>query len=330
MKSVGARRRGGQPGQQSPRRDGDDQAGEKDGSALVRLALARWPAAALLVDHDGRITSANRAAARLFGYEPGRLHEVTVDELIPAWRPLDADHDEPKGRRFKRRRATGHRLDGSTFALRFVQVPVTSGNTRRRLVAVAPRGPLHSSSHVAHVRNRHSEARLREAVRAGRIGTWVWDLRKRTVWWDSAMYRLWGQRPHQGIVPIATATAMLHPEDRPWVGRSMDEAISSGAREISLEFRLLRPNGDIQWIAVTGKIDRDSSGQPTRMIGATIDVTARRQAEEALHRAQKIEALGTLAGGIAHDFNNILLAIAGNTRLAMQELSSDHPVQAGL
>src|SRR5690606_17755290 len=132
-----------------------------------------------------------------------------------------------------------------------------------------------------HVRNRHSEERLRAAVKAGRIGAWVWDLRKRTVGWDSAMYKLCGQRPHHGIVPITTATALLHPEDRPWVGRSMDEYIKSGAREISLEFRLLRPDGEVQWIAITGQIERDAQGQPTRMIGATTDVTARRQAEEA-------------------------------------------------
>ncbi|WP_175596951.1 hybrid sensor histidine kinase/response regulator [Peristeroidobacter soli] len=295
------------------------------GSTIVRLTLAHWPAAAVLIDEYGHITAGNRAAARLFGYEQRDLTQFAIDELIPAWRPLDRGESLAT-----RRRATGHRLDGSTFPLRFIQLPVEAGDARCTLIAVRPRTGHHRSGHVSHVRNRHSEERLRAAVRAGRIGTWVWDLHKRTVWWDSAMYKLWGQRRHHGILPIATATALLHPEDREWVGRSMEEHIKGNAREISLEFRLLRPDGVSQWVDVNGQIERDEQGVATRMIGATIDVTARRNAEDALHHAQKIEALGTLAGGIAHDFNNILLAVAGNTRLAKLELAPEHPIQNNL
>jgi PAS domain S-box-containing protein len=291
----------------------------------LHLTLAHWPAAAVLIDEYGCITAGNPAAAKLFGYERSDLRQVAIDELIPAWRPLDRGEISAT-----RRRATGHRLDGSTFPLRFIQLRVDAGDTRCTLVAVRPRAGRSGAGHVSHVLNRHSEERLRAAVRAGRIGTWVWDLRKRTVWWDSAMYHLWGQRRDHGILPIATATALLHPEDREWVGRSMQEHIEGDAREISLEFRLLRPDGVTQWVDVTGQIERDEQGIATRMIGATIDVTARRCAEHALHHAQKIEALGTLAGGIAHDFNNIMLAIAGNTRLAKQEIAADHPIQTML
>jgi PAS domain S-box-containing protein len=60
------------------------------------------------------------------------------------------------------------------------------------------------------------------------------------------------------------------------------------------------------------------------------DEEERRQLETNLRQAQKMQSLGTLAGGIAHDFNNILLAIAGNTKLAMQELPTEHSAQRSL
>lgn len=320
MKSVRAHRRGGPPRQESRRRDGDDESKEDAGrdSPIVQLALARWPAAAALIGEDGHIDAGNRAFARLFGCEQRDLRRRAIDELIPAWRPLDRG-DAPA----VRCRATGHRLDGSTFPLRFIRLPVDASDMRCTLVAVTPRA---GRGQLVPIRNFHNDARLRAALKAGRIGTWVWDLRKRIAWWDSAMYQLW-EMPPDGILPIATATALLHPEDREWVGRSLDEYVNSGAGEIALEFRLLRPDGSTQWVSITGEIERDPQGVATRMIGATIDVTARKTAEHALHRAQKIEALGTLAGGIAHDFNNILLAIAGNTHLAKQELPPDHPIQ---
>jgi signal transduction histidine kinase len=55
------------------------------------------------------------------------------------------------------------------------------------------------------------------------------------------------------------------------------------------------------------------------------DITDRKRMEEAMIRAEKMQALGTLAGGIAHDFNNILLTISGNAKLALEELPPDRP-----
>ena len=75
---------------------------------------------------------------------------------------------------------------------------------------------------------------------------------------------------------------------------------------------------------------RDQAGEIAGLVGISRDITDRRRAEESLQRAQKLEALGTLAGGIAHDFNNLLLAIMGNARLAMGEVATDSPAQESL
>lgn len=137
MKSVRAHRRRSPPRQQSPHRDGDDDQSKEEGrdSPIMRLALARWPTPAALIGEDGHINAGNRAFARLFGCEQCDLRQRAIDELIPAFRPLDGG-DAPA----VRHRATGHRLDGSTFPLRFIRLPVDAGDTRCTLVGVKPRG----------------------------------------------------------------------------------------------------------------------------------------------------------------------------------------------
>ena len=70
-----------------------------------------------------------------------------------------------------------------------------------------------------------------------------------------------------------------------------------------------------------------ADGQPMGGIGIVQDVSRRKQAEEAVRRAQKLESLGVLAGGAAHDFNNLLVAMLGQTSLALNRLDAQHPAR---
>ena len=95
----------------------------------------------------------------------------------------------------------------------------------------------------------------------------------------------------------------------------------------SKEKRYLRKDGSVVWINLTVSIVRHTSGDPEYFISVIEDITERKRAEEErrrleerLQRAEKMEALGTLAGGVAHDLNNVLGIVVGYSELLLDDL----------
>ena len=86
------------------------------------------------------------------------------------------------------------------------------------------------------------------------------------------------------------------------------------------------PSGDVH-LSGTASVLRDNSGEIIAAIECIRDNTERKKLEEQLNRAQKMEALGTLAGGVAHDLNNVLGVLVGYSEL-MKEAIPENSVAA--
>jgi nitrogen-specific signal transduction histidine kinase len=79
-------------------------------------------------------------------------------------------------------------------------------------------------------------------------------------------------------------------------------------------------------VIVSAAIIKGPNGMPAGMIVNLTDISERKSLQAQYERAQRMEALGTLAGGIAHDFNNLLMGIQGRASLMAMDLSAQHPL----
>lgn len=119
---------------------------------------------------------------------------------------------------------------------------------------------------------------LSESQRIAHIGSWSWDLISHLVIWSDETYRIFGL--DQAIFKPTQRTFfnLIHPDDHTMISAWYAEC-PHGDAPTELEFRILRPNGEIRFINGRGNLERDELGQPHRMVGTVQDITERKRAE---------------------------------------------------
>lgn len=130
---------------------------------------------------------------------------------------------------------------------------------------------------------RIQKQRLRLALDSAALACWDWDLQSNQALWDDRLYQMLGlQRggPDESI-KSEVFFKLVHPDDLPALQQAITRSIHDDL-DLDVEFRIVRPDGEERWLTAAGKVLREISGKPLRMIGVNSDITHRKRSEQAL------------------------------------------------
>ena len=183
-------------------------------------------------------------------------------------------------------------------------------------------------------------ARLQMAAEAGRLGTWEWELPDRRVHWSPEIERIHGLELGTFAGTWEAYQSDLHPDDKDRVLAQVEETITNRTPYL-VEYRIIRPDGDVRWIEARGQVFLGSDGEPERVVGICMDITdrkrtettlldservSRQRAEELAHLADALKRtnaeLDAFAYAASHDLRAPLRGIANLAQWIEEDLTS--------
>src|SRR3954468_5452565 len=236
---------------------------------------------------DGRLRRINRPLCQLLGRTEADLLEHAIFELV--------DDDDSRGTlalalggrsrpafqfETRLRRADGHPL--------IVLFSAT-------LVTNARHEPVHYVCQVLDITERAeaqerlelNEDKLAEAQPIARLGSWEWEIATDRVTWSDELYRIYGVRPERFSGSYGSNLDRVHADDRARVARVIENAVAE-RRPWSLDYRIVRPDGELRMIHARGEVVCDEQGRPAVVQGTCQDVTESRRVEDALRAAEQL------------------------------------------
>jgi len=273
-------------------RAGEAAAHDVDRDALLRLVLDTTQDAFVAMDEEGRIRDWNAAAEVLVGWPREEAVGRLLGESIVPERLREA-HAEGL-RRFLGGHASGilgQRLElpalrrgGAEFRAELTISPLRVGGGW--LFAAFLRDVTERALAVEALER--DRGRLAGAQRAGRLGSWEWDVRRDLVTYSGELYASFGFEADQPV-PLAQATKIVDPAERERVDELVRAALAGDA-PFEFDFESVDADGGRRILHTRANVIFDGDGRPERVIGTDIDVTERADAEAEARRLAAVVA----------------------------------------
>lgn len=250
--------------------------------------------AIVVTDRDARITEWNEGACRILGWTATEAHGQDIDLIFTA-----EDRTEGLSRlEMAQAMLAGHgpderwhvRKGGERFWASGEMMPLCVGDGVVIGFVKMLRDRTQQRRDDERIRDREqallrNDERLRMALNAsGAVGLWDWSAETGLLHGDAHFARLYGLDPAHAAAGITLEEHQRHvyPEDLPLLREKVQQVFDHG-RDFLVDYRVAVPGEPLRWLECKGLIVRDGDGGPRRFSGTTVDITARKQAEQLKH-----------------------------------------------
>ncbi|MHC1741794.1 MAG: response regulator [Syntrophobacteraceae bacterium] len=285
----------------------------RESEANLRAVMNALPEPALLIDSEGSLIFSNEALAERIGMRTEDLTGKDAYSLLPPDLAKESRARVDTVMRSGRSLEYEDVREGRQFLNYIYPVKSAQGRTSRAAVFA-----LDITERKAAEEELRQEKQFSEAVIESLPGLFFMiDDQGKLVRWNLESERMGGYSREE--IDRTLPQEYFIPEDQLRVTRSLQEVFLNGRAELEAQY-LTKDGRQIPFYLVGM---RQRLRNRDYVIGFGIDISSRRDLEEQLLQAQKMEAIGTLAGGIAHDFNNLLQVMNGYAEIALGQLQEE-------
>jgi len=254
--------------------------------ADLNNAMETVPDVMFTLDTQGNMVKWNRRVVEVTGYSPDELLNKPALSFVPPEEQIRTAAAIQKVFMEGYAELEGQMLTKDLSTIPYHWTGAALKDSDGRIIGIIGVGRDVSEKKRAEVELQRQRRHLVEAQALAHLGSWEWELDSGEVQWSDEQYRIFGHEPGAIAVTDDTFLTSLHPDDNDRALAAINDALL-GNRPTDVECRIVRPDGTVRFIHVRGDVHRDATGHPLSMAGTVLDITERKQTEEALRISEE-------------------------------------------